>query len=62
MDSNLKYNLNINFKNRNNLIAVDFDILISELKQIIFSYFKIIIPNLIYIIKTQKYIQMIIVQ
>ena len=41
MDSNLKYNLNINFKNRNNLIAVDFDILISELKQIIFSYFKI---------------------
>ena len=39
--SNVKYNLNINFKNRNNLISVNFDTSISELKQIIFSYFKI---------------------
>ena len=41
MNSSLKYDLNINFKNRNNLISVDFDISISELKKIIFEYFKI---------------------
>jgi hypothetical protein len=39
--SNVKYNLNINFKNRNNLISVDFDTSISDLKKTIFSYFKI---------------------
>ena len=39
--SYVKYNLNINFKNRNNLISVDFNISISELKKIIFSDFKI---------------------
>ena len=41
INSSLKYDLNINFKNRNNLISVDFDISISELKKIIFEYFKI---------------------
>jgi hypothetical protein len=41
MNSNVKYNLNINFKNRNNLIQVDFNTTISELKQIIFTYFKL---------------------
>ena len=41
INSNVKYNLNINFKNRNNLIQVDFNTTISELKQIIFTYFKL---------------------
>ena len=41
VNSNVNYNLNINFKNRNYLISVNFDTLISELKQIIFSCFKI---------------------
>ena len=41
MNSSIKYKININYKNKNNLIRIDFDILISELKQIIFSYFKI---------------------
>ena len=41
MNSNVNYNLNINFKNRNHLISVNFDTLISELKKIIFSFFKI---------------------
>ena len=41
MNSSIKYKVNINYKNKNNLITIDFDILISELKQIIFSYFKI---------------------
>ena len=39
--SNVKYNLNIYFKNRNNLISVDFYTSISDLKKTIFSYFKI---------------------
>ena len=41
MNSSIKYKVNINYKNKNNLITIDFDILICELKQIIFSYFKI---------------------
>ena len=41
MNSGLKYNLYINFKERNNLISVDFDSSISELKKLIFDYFKI---------------------
>ena len=41
IDTSVKYNLNINFKNRNNLISIDFNTSISELKQLIFSYFKI---------------------
>lgn len=41
MNSGLKYNLYINFKERNNLISVDFNTSISELKKLIFDYFKI---------------------
>ena len=41
MNSTIKYNININYKKRNYLITIDFDILISELKKIVFSYFKI---------------------
>ena len=41
MNSGLKYNLYINFKERNNLISVDFNTSISELKALIFDYFKI---------------------
>ena len=41
MNSGLKYNLYINFKERNNLISVDFNTSISELKTLIFDYFKI---------------------
>jgi hypothetical protein len=41
MNSNIKYNININYNNRNYLITIDFDILISELKKIVFSHFKI---------------------
>ena len=41
MNSSLKYNLYINFKERNNLISVDFNTSISELKTLIFDYFKI---------------------
>ena len=41
MNSGLKYNLYINFKERNNLISVDFNSSISELKKLIFDYFKI---------------------
>ena len=40
-NSNVNYNLNINYKNRNNLISVDFNTLISQLKTIIFSYFNL---------------------
>jgi len=41
MNSGLKYNLYINFKEKNNLISVDFNTSISELKKLIFDYFKI---------------------
>ena len=40
-NKNIKYYLNINFKKVNHLIIVEFETLISELKEKIYNYFKI---------------------